>query len=288
MQFYRYWAKARGVATAADGRSLAATAWGWSATGLEDAQAQAQARASAAARKLAAGGEAGRYGYLERPLREEELERTEDGAGQPLVVITRNAYGARVMNTARAMFVDVDLPPAGGFESLLWRITRLWARDAPSPQRRRETDALGLLERRRQRDPAFGARVYRTRAGLRYLITHRTADPTAQETLTCMQELRADPLYIRLTRAQACFRARLTPKPWRLGLPEPRQQWPWRDAEAERGFREWEGKYRVASQGYAVCGFVATVGNPNVDPALAEVVDRHDRETGAASGLPLA
>jgi hypothetical protein len=288
MRFYRYWEKARAVAGGPDGKSYAVTAWGWSASGAEDARVQALARAQAAAQRLASGAAPGRYGYLERPLREEELDRIEDPSGQALVVITRNAYGARVMNAAQAMFVDVDLPAAGAFETLIWRIIRLWSRDAPSPQARREAEALGLLERQRQRDPAFGARVYRTRAGLRYLITHRTADPVAQDTLTFMEELRADPLYVRLTRAQACFRARLTPKPWRIAVPEPRQQWPWRDAEAERAFREWEGKYRAAGLGRAVCAFVHTVGNPGVDPAIVPVVERHDHETGAHTKLPLA
>src|SRR5262249_50664718 len=99
---------------------------------------------------------------------------------------------------------------------------------------------------------------------------------------------RADPLYVRLTRAQACFRARLTPKPWRIGLPEPRVQWPWAGAEAERAFQSWEARYRAASAGHAVCAFGATVGNSAIGPALAAVVESHDRETGAASGLPLA
>jgi len=288
MQLYRHWAKARAVATAANGKTLAVTAWGWSAIGLEDAGAQAQARAQAAVQKLAAGGEPGRYGYLERPLREEELERTEDSAGQPLVVITRNGYGARIMNAANAMFVDVDLPETWWWETFCWKIARLWSSDAPSPPARREAAAIALLERLRARDPAFGARVYRTRAGLRYLLTHRTAEPTAQSTVDCMEALHADPLYVRLTRAQACFRARLTPKPWRVGLLEPRWQWPWPNAEAGRAFREWEDRYRAASAGHAVCAFVATVGNPVIDLALAAVVVSHDRETGATSGLPLA
>ncbi len=263
-------------------------AWGWSAASEDDARAQAERRAKAASQQLAAGASGGRYGYLERPLREEELERNDDSAAQPRFVITRNAYGARVMNAAGAMFVDVDLPPPGWFERLASRIVRLWSHDAPSPEARREADAVALLDRLCKADPAFGARVYRTRAGLRYLFTHRTVEPTAQETQACMEALRADPLYIRLTRAQACFRARLTPKPWRVGVAEPRERWPWDSAETERRFRAWESQYRAACAGRAVCAFVATVGNPEIAPSLEPVVDWHDRETGATTGLPLA
>ncbi len=288
MRLFPHWAKARAVAKGTDGRAFAVTAWGWSARDTADAQAQAETRARLAAQKLAAGGTGGHYGYLERPLREEELDRTDDAAGRTQVAVTRNGYGARILNAADAMFVDVDLPASGALETLVWRLTRMFSRETPSPRARHEAAALALLEPLAKRDPVFGARVYRTCAGLRYLVTHRTADPEAEETLATMRALRADPLYIKLTRAQACFRARLTPKPWRVGLPEPRERWPWRDSATEGAFREWERRYQAASVGHATCAFMTTVGNPAIDPALVPVVERHDRETAAASGLPLA
>ena len=60
--------------------------------------------------------------------------------------------------------------------------------------------------------PGFGFRIYRTRAGFRLLVTSGTFDPSAAETLALLKEFGSDPLYIRLCKAQECFRARL----WQL------------------------------------------------------------------------
>jgi hypothetical protein len=47
--------------------------------------------------------------YPNRPGRELVLEEIKNAAGELLAVVTRNSYGCRVLNTARVMFVDVDL-----------------------------------------------------------------------------------------------------------------------------------------------------------------------------------
>ena len=67
------------------------------------------------------------------------------------------------------------------------------------------------------RHPGMGLRLYRTANGYRCLVTHRTYDPASQECRELLEALGSDPLYIRLCRGQHCFRARLTPKPWRCG-----------------------------------------------------------------------
>ena len=48
--------------------------------------------------------------YPNRPFREQIIRELKDAAGQTSAVITRNAYGCLVLNTARMMFVDIDLP----------------------------------------------------------------------------------------------------------------------------------------------------------------------------------
>ncbi|PYM18749.1 MAG: hypothetical protein DMD78_26770 [Candidatus Rokuibacteriota bacterium] len=54
------------------------------------------------------------YAYGSRPLREEIVQYV-DGArsAQPRAVVTRNSHGVLALNTARTMFLDVDVGPAG-------------------------------------------------------------------------------------------------------------------------------------------------------------------------------
>ena len=53
------------------------------------------------------------YAYGTRPLREEIIQEIHSRAGDITGIVTRNSYGCLVLNTAEAMFVDVDLPRNG-------------------------------------------------------------------------------------------------------------------------------------------------------------------------------
>ncbi len=56
----------------------------------------------------------------QRPLREEILQTFEGSvAGEPAAMLTRNGYGAQVLNTATQLFLDVDLPPVGFWRRVL-------------------------------------------------------------------------------------------------------------------------------------------------------------------------
>ena len=119
-------------------------------------------------------------------------------------------------------------------------------------------------------------RVYRTFAGLRCLITNKTFDPEDQRTLEMMEELNCDPLYIKLCKQQQCFRARLTPKPWRIRLEKPPARFPFESAEREQRFREWEHDYNTASQEFAVCRLITQIGSSHVHPEVEPIVTLHD------------
>jgi len=57
-----------------------------------------------------------------------------------------------------------------------------------------------------------------------------------------MQGLKSDPLYIRLTQKQKCFRARLTSKPWRCNASTPPGNHPREDERQQAAFRRWEAE----------------------------------------------
>ena len=266
-------------------------AWRWS----DSSQAEAEALAAAAARQLAEQFAADKlpppgahYGYPDRPMREPVLREFRDLSGGLTAAVTRNAYGCLVLNTARAMFVDVDLPEpkrvGGGFFSRLFG-----KKPEPAPAGNpAEAPVLAQAEVWSRQNPGWSWRVYRTKAGLRLLATHDLFDPASAETQAVFDALGADPLYRRLCQVQNCFRARLTPKPWRCGHNNPPSRWPWPDAKAEKRFNAWEAGYREVCEGYATCSLVAVIGNGLVHPEVRAVLDLHDTTTLADSKLKLA
>lgn len=236
MHFPKFWAM---------GRSGGAVCWRWSDASQAEAQQQADQRAVELAALLASGERLDRYSYGDRPMREEILEQ------QPGIAITRNVYGAVVLNAARAMFVDID------FEG----------------DPRREAPALDRL-RRWAGQHGLGVRAYRTAAGLRGLVTSGAFDPKTSGAL--LREVGADPLYVKLCEVQQSFRARLTPKPWRVELRPPPVRWPFEDAGVERRFRDWVARYDAASAGHVACRLVEAIGPGAVAAEVAPVLALHD------------
>lgn len=245
----------------------------------ERARALARQRAESAAAGNAPEEHAGTYPYPERVLVEPILERirfSDTTGDRELARITRNGYAARVINAYRAMFVDVDTVPDTGANPVTG--AKIFSR-APVTEFA-AMDALAALIRRCG-DLAF--RVYATRAGLRYLCINREFDPTAPETLALMNDLKADARYVTLCRVQKCFRARLTPKPWRCEI---------RETKTGGGFlgKLFGPKTVVVNEPgrFATCRFVDEIGTGKITPVIARILEFHDAGAEAHSGKPLA
>jgi hypothetical protein len=283
MNIPRYWARATAEVRSrrAGARHLDLAAWGWSSTGRAEAEQRAQQRLASLVQRVEQGQELPRgYAYGDRPLREEIVLEHRDGAGQVTAILSRNGYGALVLNTANTLFIDVDLPPApstGVLSRLFGRARPPGPEDAALPRLR---DAL--------RASGGRFRIYRTAAGFRVLGTDRTYDPRAETTQALMQSAGADPAFVHLCRLQECFRARLTPKPWRCGLRLPPGTHPRENASEQTEFARWVADYEQASRGRATCKFIETVAGDTIAPALQPLVERHDELTRADAGLPLA
>jgi hypothetical protein len=322
MKIPKYWAKAEAEETDGDGRKIAVCCWRWA----DESHAQAEQAALTAAKRAVAsllrGDRLDHYAYGQTPLREEVLNEVRDAAGEPLIAVTRNRYGAIVLNTARAAFIDLDFPPATAAATVRSLFAWLWSKPAKavkemgqaptrpmisqgsrrfgsepvpffhrlaaSPESQQEAEICNRLEQFTAERPACGFRVYRTCAGVRALATDDVFDPAAPTTLDMLHHLKADPLYVRLCKGQGCFRARLSPKPWRCGCEPNRTLWPRENAAQKTLFERWEAQYAANQEKYATCRLLGTIGNLRVHPELEPIIQLHDRLTRCQEDLPLA
>lgn len=284
MRFPQHWAKASSDFTDASGTRRAVSCWQWSDVSLAEAEEHARNAAQTLVERVQRGEELRRsrdYGYPDRPLREPILRRVEDARGELSAVVTRNAAGCEVLNTARAMFIDVDVPGIDG-PSLFGKLRVLLGGAV------REDPIVGRARRWLADKPSWGFRVYRTRAGFRLLATHAPIDPASPETQAVFDALGADPLYVKLCKTQQCYRARLTPKPWRIDIDAPKTRWPFADAEAAATFTTWERAYGDKAGQFVTCALVTTLGSPRVHADVAPIVRLHDEATRVGANLPLA
>lgn len=285
MKIAKYWARGTGSAQDPRGKWMKLDVWQWSDVSLVDAAQQAQNRVKALVDRVKSGERLNRYTYGEHPLREEVLQTLHDDQGRESGVITRNGYGAAVLNASNVMFVDIDLKEDGALQGLSARVQQLRGQTPPPTV---EEQAVAKVEQWMARNVGLGMRVYRTRGGLRCLITNELFDPTAESTRQMLRELNSDPLYVRLCKDQSCFRARLSPKPWRCKLGTPPTRYPWENANAELRFRRWDEKYQVTSSRYAVCRLLKQIGNPEIRPEIESVLSIHDQLCRTNQDLPLA
>ncbi|MBN1439348.1 MAG: hypothetical protein JW929_08070 [Anaerolineales bacterium] len=284
MNIPRYWARSETPA-AGPAKEYAISSWAGSDVSLEDARAKAAARAAQIAQKVARGEPLGRYGYADRPLREEIKTTVQNRSREEVGIVTRNPYGALVLNAVGAMFIDIDIPgmdkpkKAGLFGGKK-------ATFHPDPY----LPAVRDVEAWAGRHPEYGLRIYATFAGLRCLIVNTVVDPKSGQASEIMRELKSDPLYQKLCLAQECFRARLTPKPWRCGMTGPSAllRYPRENPRREEEFRRWEKQYETAASQFATCSLVKQIGALHVHTDVEPILELHDRATRVESGLPLA
>ena len=201
----------------------------------------------------------------------EPVIETLDGSN----VITRNRYGVQVLNSTSLCFVDVDAFPLSLGDTLRGLFGRKVTPEEKLLQRLRE-----LCEA----DESLGARLYRTHHGWRVMLVGAGITPDSDRMHDLFKALHADALYESLCERQQCWRARLTPKPYRVGItrfPRPMDS----EATDSEEARIWLQKYESLCQGKAVCRLVDCMGRTIQSP----LVELHDRMTQAlVPDAPLA
>jgi hypothetical protein len=313
-----HWAEAR-KQDRSSGRQVTVRRYGWSTVSEADALAMAETRADEALRRILTGERVNRRepkvaynGASGVPIREEVLARHGEE------VITRNAYGAHCLNTPNALFADIDfaqpnsakaaliafailavisamvgaslkswsvtlamlvvsLIAAGLLSALVVRLTVV-ARGGPDRIARKRLDDF------LSRNPTWNLRLYRTPAGYRVLATHQPFEATQTEVQTFFAAVSTDPVYVRMCINQRCFRARLTAKPWRIGISAHMRPRPgvWPVCAERMALRnEWIAGYEARAAPFAACRFVDSIGSGVVHESLKAVIELHDHESRA-------
>jgi hypothetical protein len=299
MKIARYWRRQTATAVDARGKEHRADACGWSETDPEEAVARAKAAAQRVAEFLAAGGvpRQRHKGYLysgERPPREEILKEFHDTAGETSAYVSRNSYGALVLNARDLMFIDVDFQsPPGKLQQFVSRLfNRRMGAVSGGPEAPDASNSEEAIAHRIQHWCAdhleTASRVYRTAAGFRVMIVNQLLRAGSEQARQNLLELGSDPMYSQLCESQQCFRARLTPKPWRIHQSTPPARYPFSDEKAERKFRKWQEYYERACLKFATCRFISSNTRDSPLPELAPLVELHDSLTHAHDNLPLA
>ena len=318
----RFWAEARARHRERT-RQITIRRFGWSDASQDEAQAMAEARANEALQRAIRGEILIRreasvaYSGVGLPIREEILETFGRN------VVTRNSYGARCLNTPDVLFADVDAEQtstpwlivvtlalalattvvfARGYSLkaalgvFLFAFTIFTLVGLAIERRIRNPEAPARAARARiarfvAAHPGWAVRIYRTPSGLRAMATHRLFAPDDPEVKAFFDAIDVDKVYAQMCANQQCFRARLTPKPWRIGMkhikprtttwPVPTEKRPARDA--------WIAQYEAKSRGYAACRSLEAVGSGAVHIDVETVRRFHDVACRALDeSLPIA
>jgi hypothetical protein len=320
----KYWAEAS-ASERSKGRQVTVRRFGWSDDSQDDARRSAHQRAKEALARALAGEKIRRrerkvaYNGAEGvPIREEIISAHGE------TIVTRNIYGALCINTPNVLFADIDLDPGAGarlFSVILLPLIVV----AVHVAMRASSGALGCvlvglavalgviiatsikrlfvksgaaehfahrrIRRFVDRHRTWLVHVYRTPAGFRVLATHRTFEPGEKETSAFFKALGTDRIYVRMCRNQQCFRARVSPKPWRIGIDghiKPRPGiWPINPERLPQRAK-WVEEYERKAAAYASCRYLESLGRGTPDPAAEAVRRLHDELSRATSGLPIA
>ena len=318
----KYWAEAK-ITTQLEKRQITIKRFGWSDLNIEEAQTHAETRVDEALEKLKSHQDIRKFDHKipynsneGLPIREEIIDQLDD------VIITRNSYGALCLNTPDVLFADIDFNDtpsqplyfAGLFALFLlcavsallfksWivlsigmlfsimislqtaeKLLEIQHRFISNP----EQQGLALIRSFSQSHPTWHLHVYRTPKGFRVLVMHQIFDPRGEEAQLLFNALQADPNYVRMCKNQNCFRARISPKPWRIGLEALRSGvWPVKE-QSMHARKVWVDEYQTRAEEYASCKFVEQLGSPLTHPKAKHVQSIHDPYCNANFNLEIA
>lgn len=308
----QYWSESK-AKRVVDGQQFTVKRFGWSDIGEQEAKAHADSRLNDALETLEKDRNVRRIDHKTSyngaegiPIREEVISRHEDN------VITRNGYGALCLNTPDVLFADIDFDYdipiklyvfidllllvcnmaisyqfnswgvfIAGFFAMIFTIpvlTRFIHKLVLKLKGGVDKIALNRIKKISAENPELHLRVYRTPMGYRVLAMQALYQPQSDATIALLKAFNTDEVYVLMCKNQNCFRARLSPKPWRMGVsrlkPNP-GVWPIKQQHmAQR--QTWVEQYNTKAVNYASCRFVMHLGSDVVVDKAESVRQIHD------------
>lgn len=318
-----YWAEAK-IQQKISGRSVTIKRFGWSNESPEDAQEMANQRAQEVMNAKISGKDVRRIdhkvaynGAEGLPIREEVISRIGEQ------VITRNSYGALCLNSPDVLFADMDfenfrtsiaLKPLSitsllvavvlgiisgelvvtfalfiGIFIILYSVKSYLNGVKLKKNGGIEQVLLNHIESFSHKHRTHLMRIYRTPFGMRVLFMNKTFDPQSDEVSRIFSELNADPIYSSMCRRQNCFRARISPKPWRMKMERLKKTGVWPLSEERLNERKkWVDSYEQKAKSFASCKYLKEMGSGSKDKTCEVVRKIHDEYSRAGSVLDLA
>ncbi len=264
MRIYKHWVKVEENFTSAENEVYTLYAWGYSNQSLDDAKLVGEKKIKvlkAFHSEVDDVEDETLYAdYFERPKPEEIL--SDSVMGDPATAIIRNRYGAEILCSEKLCFVDLDYQG-------------LWAKLGLKSMAARSIKARVHKVMGKNNEVSY--RLYETKNGFRLVLLDRPYEAESEFVRKLMTSLGADRLYVRMCRAQECFRARLTPKPWRCGIKNLPPEYPTTKPGSGDARNRWVSDYTAKSANYSTCKLVETVGQDRADPQLLKLcLDVHD------------
>ena len=188
-------------------------------------------------------------------------------------IITICRYGAKILNTTEYTVFDLDDYPVDFFDLF-----------KPLKKLTKKERIVYKFEERIRKYPALGSdfRIYETAKGIR-VIGKAYINPTSKDYFKIQRKLNVDWLYMQLSRKQECYRARLTPKPYRMKIRTIKIKSPL-DCETDH-YIDWSREYALKSRNFTVVKLIKSLGN---DFSHDRVIKIHDKICNAYKNYKLA
>ena len=188
-------------------------------------------------------------------------------------VVTVCRYGAVIWNTTKYSIYDLD--------DYRWEFLDLFRSYKGMSQKEIIVHKFKLnVSKCRELGDSF--RIYETCKGVR-VIGKRYIDPSSGAFQIMMRRLNVDWLYLIMCKRQMCYRARLSPKPFRMAIESIKIKSPL-DCLSEK-YKNWSNRYFSESEKYSVARLWESIGE---DFSMDHEIVLHDKMTNSISGLKLA
>lgn len=279
MKFYRYWVRIEVPINFDDDRK--AVICGKSNLSKADALEDAENTVKTIRKRIAQNAPYQKPDDYEVPIKEELLEELAPGN-----IITRNYYGAEILNTETLIFADIDNTcfPKRYIPGFIGRLFGKKEETKAAYQDRIKAAVFNSIKSEWIRESHI--RIYKTHSGYRVLIAGLNIKPGSAECSAILNGMNSDKLYSVLCRKQECCRARLTPKPHRLKLSKFRFKYPY-SPNVMGDISFWIQKYQKKSEEFSVCRLLKTFGKEPDEKDL-QIIRYHDEKCKVSEQFPLA